>query len=151
MNIDELRKNYPFISYGNQYQYWEKLTKWYNWLLDRIINERPAKSTDHDWVKLAIYFQVQMKEREKLFKKLPKPTKEQIKDEEDPDYPWKPGKWPEDRIPDIQVFANSEEKVMELSRKVAAILTENDYCVNILKDKTYDSRKEHEKKKRNRS
>ena len=56
MTIDELRKNYPFIAYGNQYQFWEKLTQWYSWLLERIVSERPAKSTDHDWVKLAICF-----------------------------------------------------------------------------------------------
>lgn len=148
MNIDELRKNYPFISYGNQYQYWGKLTKWYNWLLDRIINERPAKSTDHDWCKLAIYFQVQMKEREKLFKKLPKPTKEQIKDEEDPDYPWKPGKWPESAMPKIRDFCKCEAETRKYSRQVAAILTENEYCTKVLKEKTYKSRRQEDKERK---
>jgi len=150
MTIDQLRKSYPFISYGSEYDMWKKNTKWYKWLLDRIMSERPAHDTDHDWCKLAIYLQVELKKRNNLFKKLPKPTKEQIKDENDPEYPWIDGKWPEDRMPDIRVFANVEEKVRELSRQVAAILTENDYCVNVLKQKTYESRKE-KQEKRNRS
>ena len=151
MTIDELRKAYPFIPYGSQYDMWKWNTKWYKWLLDRIMNERPSKTTDHDWCKLAIYLQVGLKKRNDLFKKLPKPTKEQNPDVDDPDYPWKTGKWPENRMPDIRVFANAEEKVRELSRKVAAILTENDYCVNVLKQKTYKSRKEEEDEKKRRT
>ena len=152
MTIDEFRKKYPFIPYGTEYDVWKKTTKWYKWLLDRIKSERPAKSTDHDWCKLACWFEVELKKRNDLFKKLPKPTKEQYSDEDDPEYPWTIGKWPEDRIPDIRVFAREEDEVRELSRKVAAILTENDYCVNVLKEKTYESRKEEqEKKRRNRS
>jgi hypothetical protein len=67
---------------------------------------------------------------------------------DDPDYPWMTGKWPEDRMPDIRVFARAEDEVRELSRKVAAILTENDYCVNVLKQKTYESRDEHDRKRK---
>lgn len=148
MTIDELRKNYPFISYGSQYDGWKWNTKWYKWLLNRIMNERHAKTTDHDWCKLAIYLQVELKKRNDLFKKLPKPTREQYSDMDDPNYPWSTGKWPEDRMPDIRVFARSEDEVQSLSQKVSAILTMNDYCVNILKDKTYESRKEHEKKRK---
>lgn len=148
MTIDQFRKSYPFIPYGSEYDLWKKTTKWYKWLLDRIRSERPAHDTDHDWGKLAIYMQVELKKRNGLFKKLPKPTKEQYFDENDPDYPWTTGKWPEDAMPDIRVFADSEEKVRELSRKVAAILTENDYCVNVLKQKTYESSDEHDRKRK---
>ena len=148
MTIDQLRKAYPFIHYGSEYDMWKKNTKWYKWLLDRIMSERPAHDTDHDWCKLAIYMQVELKKRNNLFKKLPKPTKEQNPDMDDPDYPWKIGKWPEDRMPDIRVFARAEDEVRELSRKVAAILTENDYCVNVLKQKTYESRDEHDRKRK---
>ena len=148
MTIDQLRKEYPFISYGTEYDMWKKNTKWYKWLLDRIMSERPAQNTDHDWCKLAIYLQVELKKRNDLFKKLPKPTKEQIKDENDPEYPWIEGKWPEDRMPDIRVFARAEDEVRELSRKVAAILTENDYCVNVLKQKTYKSRKQEDEERK---
>ena len=151
MTIDELRKAYLFIPYGAEYEVWKRQTKWYKFLLDRIMSERPAKSTDHDWRKLAIYLQVGLKKRNDLFKKLPKPTKEQNPDREDPDYPWTIGKWPEDRMPDIRVFAREEDEVRELSRKVAAILTENDYCINVLKEKTYESRKEEEDEKKRRT
>lgn len=150
MTIDELRKTYPFIPYGSEYDMWKWNMKWYKWLLDRILNERPSKTTDHDWCKLAIWMQVELKKRNDLFKNLPKPTKEQ-RYGKDID-PWKDGKWPEDAMPAIREFAASEEKVRNLSDRVAAILTKNDYCVNVLKEKTYESRKEkQEKKKRNRS
>ena len=42
MTIDEFRKNYPFISYGSEYELWKRNTKWYRWLLKRIQAERPA-------------------------------------------------------------------------------------------------------------
>ena len=145
MTIDELRKHYPFIPYGSQYDGWKWNTKWYKWLLDRILNERPSKTTDHDWCKLAIYLQVELKKRNDLFNKLPKPTKEQYFDEDDPDYPWTIGKWPEEAMPDIREFARAEDEVQSLSKKVSAILTMNDYCVNVLKEKTYESRKDKEK------
>ena len=148
MTIDELRKNYPFIPYGSQYDMWKWNTKWYKWLLDRIMNERPSKTTDHDWCKLAIYLQVDLKKRNDLFKKLPKPTKEQRFDEDDPEYPWTIGKWPEEAMPDIREFTKSEDEVKRIADKVSSILTMNDFCVNVLKEKTYDSRKEEEKKKR---
>ena len=153
MTIDELRKNYPFIPYGSQYDMWKWNTKWYKYLLDRILNERPSKTTDHDWRKLAIYLQVELKKRNDLFRKLPKPTKEQYSDQDDPNYPWTIGKWPEDRMPDIRVFARSEDEVKRIADKVSAILTKNDYCVNVLKEKTYESRKEEEdeKKKKRKS
>ena len=153
MTIDELRKNYPFIPYGSQYDGWKWNAKWYKYLLDRILNERPSKTTDHDWRKLAIYLQVELKKRNDLFRKLPKPTKEQYVDDDDPDYPWMTGKWPEDRMPDIRVFARSEDEVKRIADKVSAILTKNDYCVNVLKEKTYESRKEEEdeKKKKRKS
>lgn len=145
MTIDQFRKAYPFIPYGSQHDTWKWNTKWYKWLLDRIMNERPSKTTDHDWCKLAISLQVDLKKRNNLFRKLPKPTKEQ-RYGKDID-PCKDGKWPEDAMPDIRVFANAEEKVRELSRRVAAILTENDYCVNVLKQKTYESRNDYWKKR----
>ena len=47
MTIDQLRKAYPFIHYGSEYDMWKKNTKWYKWLLDRIMSERPAHDTDH--------------------------------------------------------------------------------------------------------
>ena len=153
MTIDELRKNYPFIPYGSQYDGWKWYAKWYKWLLDRILNERPSKTTDHDWRKLAIYLQVELKKRNALFRKLPKPTKEQRYGKDWDIDPLAPGKWPEDRMPDIRVFARSEDEVKRIADKVSAILTKNDYCVNVLKEKTYESRKEEEdeKKKKRKS
>ena len=140
MTIDQFRKAYPFIPYGSQHDTWKWNTKWYKWLLGRIMNERPSTTTDHDWCKLAVYMQVELNKRNGLFKKLPKPTKEQQygKDID----PFTPGKWPEEAMPTIREFANAEEKVRELSERVAAILTKNDYCVNVLKQKTYKSRKQ---------
>ena len=146
MTIDELRKNYPFIPYGSEYDIWKRNTKWYGWLLKRIQNERPATSTDHDWCKLAIYLEVELRKRNALFRKLPKPTKEQNYGKPEDIDPFKPGKWPEDAMPDIRMFAKAEADTRKVSRQVAAILTENDYCVNVLKEKTYRSRNKKNKK-----
>lgn len=145
MTIDELRKEYPFIPYGSEYELWRKTGKWYKWLLDRILSERPASDTDHDWNKLAIWLQVVLKERNALFRKMPKPTKEQYADYDDPEYPWTTGKWPEDAMPTIRTFAEKEAKCYDVGEKVAAILTRNKYCVKVLKQKTYKSRKQEEK------
>jgi hypothetical protein len=145
MTIDESRKHYPFISYGSEYDLWEKTGKWYKWLLDRILSERPSEGTDHDWNKLAIWLQFELKERNALFRQLPKPTKEQYSDKDDPDYPWTTGKWPEDAMPAIRTFAEKEAKCHDVGEKVAAILTKNEYCKKVLKQKTYKSRNQEEK------
>ena len=145
MTIDELRKHYPFIPYGSEYESWKMTGKWYKWLLDRILSERSASDTDHDWNKLAIWLQVALKERNELFRKLSKPTKEQTKDGDDPEYPWTEGKWPEDAMPAIRAFAEKEAKCRDVGERVAAILTKNEYCVKVLNQKTYKSRNQEEK------
>lgn len=142
MTIDQLRKKYPFISYGAEYDRWKRIGKWYKWLSERIMSERPTTNTLHEWRKLAIYFQSELRKRNALFKKLPKPTKEQYSDQDDPDYPWTTGKWPEDAMADIRMFANAEDKCYNMSRDVAAILTENDYYTDVVEQKTYESNKE---------
>lgn len=145
MTIDELRKEYPFIPYGSEYELWRKTGKWYKWLLDRILSERPASDTDHDWNKLAIWLQVVLKERNALFRKLPKPTKEQNYSDKDDIDPFAEGKWPEDAMPAIRAFAEKEEKCRNVGERVASMLTRNEYCVKVLKQKTYKSRKQEEK------
>lgn len=145
MTIDELRKHYPFIPYGSEYDLWKKTGKWYKWLLDRILSERPAHDTDHDWNKLAIWLQVELKERNALFRQLPKPTKEQNYSDKDDIDPFAVGKWPEDAMPAIRTFAEKEAKCRNVGERVAAILTKNEYCVKVLKQKTYKSRRQEEK------
>ena len=146
MTIDQLRKAYPFIPYGSEYEKWMIMGKWYKWLLDRIMSERPAEWTDHDWCKLACWLQVELKERNALFRQLPKPTKEQNygKDID----PFVEGKWPEDAMPAIRAFAAKEEKCHDVGEKVAAILTKNEYCTKVLKQKTYESRNDYWKKRK---
>ena len=146
MTIDQLRKTYPFIPYGSEYELWEKTGKWYKWLLERILSERPSEGTDHDWNKLAIWLQVGLKERNALFRQLPKPTKEQnYGDDIDP---FVDGKWPEDAMPAIRTFAEKEAECHDIGEKVAAILTKNEYCKKVLKQKTYKSRNQEEKAKK---
>lgn len=55
------------------------------------------------------------------------------------------GKWPEDAMPAIRTFAQKEAKCHDVGEKVAAILTKNEYCKKVLKQKTYKSRKQEEK------
>lgn len=151
MTIDELRKHYPFIAYGNQYFFWKKLGEWYNWLWDRIWNERPCSYTCHDWRGLVCSYFSALKDREDAFKRLPKPTKAQIKDDNDPEYPWKPGKWPEKSMPKVREFCKAEEQCKKVANNVAAMLTLNDYHINVLGEKKYQSSKEKEEEyKKNR-
>lgn len=95
MTIDEMRKYYPFLCYGNEYARLRNAALYYKYLLDRITTERHASQVGHDWNKWSASLYVAWKEHRKLLAKLPKPTKEQIKDEDDPNYPWTEGKWPE--------------------------------------------------------
>lgn len=141
MNLDEMRKHYPFISYGDEYQLWEKNTEWYNWLLDRITTEEHASGVGHEWNTVSAWLFSLLRDRDKLFKALPKPTKEQISDQDDPDYPFKEGKCPEQELPAIREFAVVEAKTRKMSRRVAAVLVENEYCINVLKQKTYPSKR----------
>lgn len=142
MTIDQFRKAYPFIPYGEEYKRWQYNAKWYKWLLDRIMSESSAEYTDHDWVKLAFSFQFELKERNGLFRKLPKPTKEQMYPDTDDIDPFSVGEWPEEAMPDIREFAKAEEGCGKTAERVAAILTKNDYCVHVLGQKTYTPVKE---------
>ena len=140
MNIDEMRKHYPFICYGNQYAHWKETALYYKYLLDRITTERHASEVGHDWNKWSATFYCALKKQSKLLAKLPKPTKEQTSDMDAPDYPWTVGKWPEGDMPAIRLFCKSHAEVKECSVSVAAILTLNDYYVKVLKRKTYPSK-----------
>ena len=140
MNIDEIRKCYPFICYGNEYAHWKKTSSYYKYLLNRITKERHACEVGHDWNKWGASFYFALKERSKLLAKLPKPTKEQTSDMDAPDYPVTVGKWPESDMPAIRLFWESDGEARKCADRVAAILTRNDYYVKILKCKTYPSK-----------
>ncbi len=145
MDFDEFRKRYPFVAYGGEYASWGKQRKWYKWLYNRLHTERPTKNTCHEWRRLHWVYQTALDEYEKAFKVLPKPTKEQIPDMDDPNYPWTIGKWPEESIGDIKKFLEKSAYCKNVAKDVAAILTEKDYRLNVLKEKTYDSTKDMEK------
>lgn len=138
MTIKQFRKTYPFIPYGSEYELWKKIGKLYKWLLGKIVSERPAIGMYHEWRKITIWFQDELKKRNSMFRNLPKPTKEQNYDNNDLTKK-KKGKWPEHSMEKIQEFADEEEECWKLSRRVAAMLTENEYYVKVLKQKTYKS------------
>ena len=52
------------------------------------------------------------------------------------------GKWPEEAIGDIKKFLEESDYCRDVAKDVAAILTEKDYHLNVLKEKTYDSTKD---------
>lgn len=141
MDIDELRKCYPFISYGNEYKYWKQNALYYKYLLRRVTTERHASVVGHDWNKWSATLYSALREHDRLFKNLPKPTKEQTSDVDAPDYPFSVGRWPEGDMLAIRKFCDSADEVRKWADKVAEILTRNDYCVKVLKSKTHPSRK----------
>lgn len=138
MTLRQFRENYPFIAYGDEYNRWKKAKKWYEWLFDRLHTEGPTEYTVHDWRKLQLEFEWHVKNFNKLFRNLPKPTKEQYNRECDP---FVVGKWPEDSLDAIKKFIAGDAKCRECAENVAAILTKNDYQVNVLKMKQYESNK----------
>ena len=73
---------------------------------------------------------------------MPKPTKEQHNRNYDIDVV---GKWPEEATKDIKKLLKKTNYCNDVAKDVAAILTEKDYHLNVLKEKTYDSTKDMEK------
>ena len=145
MNFEDFRKHYPFIAYGEEYTTWCKRRKWYKWLYNRLHTERPTEKTCHEWRRLHWVYKNALDEYEKSFKALPKPTKEQYSDMDDPNYPWTTGKWPEDATEQIKAFLEEANHCGSVAKDVAAILTEKDYRLNVLHEKTCDSTKDMEK------
>ena len=147
MTIEEFRKRYPFIAYGEEYATWGEQRKWYKWLYNQLHTERPTSSTCHEWRRLHWTYKTALDEYEKAFKVLPKPTKEQHNRRYDKDVV---GKWPEEAIEDIKEFLNEASYCNDVAKDVAAIITENNYHINVLKEKTYESTKDMEKGRKKR-
>jgi bacterioferritin-associated ferredoxin len=144
MTLRQFRENYPFIAYGDEYHRWKKIVKYYKWLFDRLHTEGPTQYTVHDWRKLHCEFEWHVKNFNWLFRNLPKPTKEQYNRKCNP---FAVGKWPEDSLDAIEKFIAIDAKCRKCAEDVAAILTKNDYQVNVLKMKQYESNKVKSKKK----
>ena len=145
MDLEDFRKRYPFIAYGEEYASWGKQRKWYKWLYNQLHTERPTPHVCHEWRRLHWVYKTALDEYETAFKVLPKPTKEQHNRTYDIDVV---GKWPEEATEDIKEFLGKSEYCDVVAREVAAIITENNYHINVLKEKTYDSTKDLEKKGR---
>ena len=142
MNFDDFRKTYPFIAYGEEYANWSSQMKWYKWLYKRLHTERPTERTCHEWRRQHWIYKTALDECESAFKALPKPTKEQHNRNYDIDVV---GKWPEGATKDIKKSLKKINYCNDVAKDIAAILTENDYHLNVLKEKTYDSTKDMEK------
>ena len=138
MTLSLFRKSYPFIAYGDEYKRWKRAKKWYKWLFDRLHTEGPTEYTCHDWRKLHFKFECHLEKFNEAFKALPKPTREQYNSDYDP---LVVGKWPEDAIDLLEKFILQDTYCREDANEVAAILTKNDYQVNVLKMKQYESNK----------
>ena len=82
---------------------------------------------------------------EKEFKVLPKPTKDQHNQNYDINVV---GKWPEKSIKDIKKFLRKYDQCSDVATDIAAILSENDYHNNVLKEKTCDSIKDVENRRK---
>ena len=145
MTLRQFREDYPFIAYGDEYSRWKKIGKYYRWLFDRLHTEGPTQYTVHEWRKLHFEFEWYVNNFNKLFRNLPKPTREQYNSECDP---FVVGKWPEDSLDVIKKFITSNAKCGECAKNVAAILTENDYQSTVLGERQYESNKDKHKKKK---
>ena len=135
MTISEMRKSYPFITYGNFYEQFKKHLKYLKWLLEKLKTERPTSSTCHEWRGLYWRFGNAVSDFEKAIKGLPKPTAEQKKEVE---YGEK-AVWPDDHLDEIDDCVQFENAAKRLGRQGSAILIETQYDHEVLKNKLYDS------------
>ena len=142
MILEDFRKSYPFIAYGEEYANWCKRMKWYEWLYKRLNNDKPSMTNYGSWKWLHCLYKNALDECEKEFKILPKPTKEQHNQNYDITVV---GKWPEKSTKDIKKFLRKYDQCNDVATDVAIIMTENDYHINVLKEKTCDSIQDLEK------
>ena len=142
MILEDFRKSYPFIAYGEEYANWCKRMKWYKYLYNRLYNDIPSEYNYNMWKWLYGTYKNALDECEKAFKVLPKPTKEQHNRNYDITVV---GKWPEKSTKDIKKFLWKYDQCNDVASDVAVILTKNDYHINVLKEKTCDSMKDMKK------
>ena len=135
MTISELRKNYPFITYGGIYEGFKKHLKYLKWLIERLKTERPTSSTCHEWRGLYWRFKNAVSEFDKAIKGLPKPTAEQKKEVK---YDVK-APWPDDHLEEIDSCVQLENAATRLGRQGSALLIETQYDHEVLGSKMYDS------------
>ena len=116
--------------------------KWYKYLYKRLCTDRPSEYHYSVWKWFQNVYKTSFDECEKAFKVLPKPTKEQHNRNYDISVV---GKWPEKAIKDIKKFLRKYDQCNDVASDVAVIITENDYHINVLKEKTCDSMKDMKK------
>lgn len=136
MTISELRKSYPFITYGGFYEGFKNRLKYLKWLIEMLKTERPTSSTCHEWRGLYWRFKNAVSEFDKAIKGLPKPTAEQKKEEVD--YGGK-APWPDDHLEEIDDCVQLENAATRLGRQGSALLIETQYDHEVLGSKLYDS------------
>lgn len=140
--IASIRKKYPWIAYGNEYDRMKSELKYFNWLINALDNERPADQECHEVRTCAFDMWRETGKYRDLLKKLPKPTKEQRNDDYDP---WTKGLWPEDKISDIETAWRKMQIVRDIASRAANSLVRSKYAKEVLHDKVCKSLKEKEK------
>lgn len=116
--------------------------KWYKYLYKRLCTNRPAEYHYSVWKWFQNVYKTSFDECEKAFKALPKPTKDQHNQNYDINVV---GKWPEKAIKNIKKFLKMYDQCNDVATDIAAILIKNDYHINVLKEKSYDSIKDTDK------
>lgn len=142
MALKDFMQSYPFIAYGEEYAKWSRQMNWYKYLYKRLCTDRPSEYHCGVWKWFQNVYKTAFDECEKAFKVLPKPTKEQHNQNYDINVV---GKWPEKDIKNIKKFLKMYDQCNDVATDIAAILTENDYHINVLKEKTCDSMKDMKK------
>ena len=142
MILKDFRQSYPFIAYGEEYAKWSRQMKWYKYLYNRLCTDGPSEYHYDVWKWFQNVYKTAFDECEKAFKVLPKPTKDQHNQNYDINVG---GKWPEKAIKNIKKFLRMYDKCSDVATDIAAILTENEYHINVLKEKTCYSMKDMKK------
>ena len=144
MTISELRKRFTFIAYGDEYERMKSSAKLFDWLIERLEQGHPTSTTCHEWRTCLSWLRVKSSEYKKLMKKMPKPTKEEYNKSVDP---WVVGKWPEDRLDDIEAAYEKMQECQKFAERAESVITHTQFMKDICRDKVYESEVEREKKK----
>jgi len=143
--IASLRKNYPWLAYGNEYDVMKSELKYFDWLINKLENEKPGDRACHEVRSCVSHLSQATEQYKKLFEKLPEPTGEQRNGNYDP---FIEGLWPEDRLEDIENAWFKMQVTKDVAKRAADSLVRSEYAKEILHDKVCKSIKEIRKTRR---
>ena len=135
MTIDEMRRQYPFFTYGSTYYRIKLELDMCKWVNKRLYFERPTDRCCHEWRSLHYSLVKASTELRLAFAKLPHPTDEQNGECD----PFVKAEWPEDKMGEIRVADELRDSAEKLRIRAGGIIVMNEYMRDIQHDRLVKS------------